>query len=266
MKELALETVQIVKKAGEILKKEWQERSFEIFFKQEKEIVTEIDLKVERFLKENLEKIFFCQFTGEESFSEKTFNEKRFWLVDPIDGTLNFCLKIPWIAISVALVEEGEPALGVVYNPILDECFYAWKKGGAFLNGEKINTVPISLEESIWITSLNKRCKRHNFEMALALFKEIEAKTGGTKKFGAAAFDLCYVACGRLHGFWEIFFKPWDVAGGFIILKEAGGDFFEFNGKKGSIFSSTLVAGHSELVKKALPIFKKFASFFEKES
>nr|MBN1228558.1 inositol monophosphatase [Anaerolineae bacterium] len=153
------------------------------------------------------------------------------WLVDPLDGTNNFAHGFPVFAVSIGLQYEGEPLLGVIYDPLRDECFSAAKGTGARLNDKPIRVSSIAqLEQGLLATGFpyDRQTTEDNNSQAVAAFLR---KGQGIRRAGAAALDLAYVACGRLDGYWEQRLNPWDIAAGLVIVREAGGMITPYSGK-----------------------------------
>jgi myo-inositol-1(or 4)-monophosphatase len=190
------------------------------------DLVTEYDVAIEKRLTATLQKAF-PDFTvvGEESTKEMTHPKKAIY-VDPIDGTTNFVHGLPFCAISVGMWEDGKPLAGVVYNPVLDECFTAEKGKGAFLNGEKISvSKQTDFQQSLIATGFpyTKVEKGKDYEWVLRTMANLLPITRDIRRGGSAAIDLCYVACGKFEAYYECNLKPWDVAAGLLIVQEAGG-------------------------------------------
>lgn len=184
--------------------------------------VTTVDLTVQAFLERKLVPLVEnSYFLGEEN--SKIEKDKPFqWVVDPIDGTANFIRDLGASVISVALVKEGQPILGVIYNPYRDELFYAEKGKGAYLNGKPIRVSDRSLESSLFCTSFSVYNK--NFaKPCLNIMEEVYHKCDDFRRFGSAALELAYLASGRVDLYFEMRLYPWDYAAGEIIVKEAGG-------------------------------------------
>ncbi|MCW8821271.1 MAG: inositol monophosphatase [Sulfurovum sp.] len=195
-------------------------------FKGTVDLVTEYDIAVEKRLTENLQKAF-PKFTvvGEENTKEMIHPQKAIY-VDPIDGTTNFVHELPFCAMSVGMWEDGQPLAGVVYNPVLDECFTAERGKGAFLNGEKISvSKQTNFQQSLIATGFpyTKVEKGKDYEWVVKTIAKMLPVTRDVRRLGAASIDLCYVACGKLDAYYECNLKPWDVAAGILILQEAGG-------------------------------------------
>jgi len=164
------------------------------------------------------------------------------WIIDPLDGTTNFLHQLPFFSISLALLHQKEIVVGVVYEVMRKECFSAWKDGGAFLNGQKIqvSTRP-TLGDSLIATGFPyyDYSKTKNYLEALAYFMR---NTRGIRRLGSAALDLAYVACGRFDAYYEYSLNPWDVAGGAILVKEAGGSVCDFQGGNDYIYGKEIIA------------------------
>ncbi len=165
------------------------------------------------------------------------------WVIDPLDGTKNYIHGFPVFAVSIALQFKNELQVGVVFNPVRDELFYAEKGKGAFLNDAPINvSATADFSQCLLATGFPFRAK-HLTEPYLAIFKELFYQVSDFRRAGAAAIDLAYVACGRLDGFWELTLNPWDIAAGILLIEEAGGkvtDLWDGNTylKKGHIVAS----------------------------
>lgn len=148
---------------------------------------------------------------------------ERVWMVDPIDGTTNFAHGLPIFCVSIALVESGEPTVGAVYAPLLDELFTAARGQGAFLNGDPLEVSGIAtVEQSLVVTGFpyGIETRRDN---NIAYFQTFSVRAQAVRRLGSAALDLCYVAAGRLDGYWEIETMPWDCSAGALLVQEAGG-------------------------------------------
>jgi myo-inositol-1(or 4)-monophosphatase len=174
------------------------------------------------------------------------------WIIDPLDGTTNFVHGVPTYAVSVGLMYQNEIVLGVIHEVNHNESFYAWKNGGAFLNENPIHVTDVSeIEHSLFATGFPS----HNFEKIdnyLTILNGLMKECHGLRRIGSAATDLAYVACGRYEGFFEHNLKPWDVAAGIVIVKEAGGKVSDFSGGENVLFGREIVAAglvHSALLK-----------------
>ena len=175
------------------------------------------------------------------------------WIIDPLDGTTNFIHRVPVYSISIGLLENRTLLLGVVFEINQDECFYGWKGGGAWLNGNPIKvSATRKLDKSLMATGF-PYTDYARLDDYISLFKDLLQKTQGVRRFGSAAVDLAYVASGRFDGFYEYGLNPWDVAAGAMLVKEAGGMVTDFLGLDDYIHGKEIVASngfiHKELLK-----------------
>jgi myo-inositol-1(or 4)-monophosphatase len=169
------------------------------------------------------------------------------WIIDPLDGTTNFLHALPVYSVSVALMQNNQLVVGIVYEPNRDELFYAWSGGGAYLNGKRIHVKTNNeLNKSLLATGFPyydfKRVPQY-----LATLSDLMKGTHGMRRMGSAAVDLAYTACGRFDGFFEYGLSPWDVAGGIVLIREAGGKISDFDGADDYLFGKTII-GASEAV------------------
>ncbi len=173
--------------------------------------------------------------------------EKYDWIVDPLDGTTNFLHHIPLFSVSIGLMSDNEIVCGVIYEPNLDECFYACKDGGAYLNGKKIH---VSEQHEMKNALLATGFPYYDFgklDGYIELFTYFARHTSGLRRLGSAAVDLAYTACGRVEGFYEYGLHAWDVAAGIVIVKEAGGTITDLKGGNDYIFGAELLASNTVL-------------------
>ena len=220
--------------------------------KGDKDLVTEVDKESERLIVEHL----LARFPDHDIVAEENIypqNGSPFrWIIDPVDGTTNYAHGFPWFCASIGLEQDGKLVAGVIYNPVYDELFTATKGGGAFLNGVRLSVSARSpLKNTLLGTGFPYDCATdpaNNF----ASFMAFQKSARGIRRAGAAALDLAYVAAGRLDGFWELKLKPWDVAAGVLLVREAGGVVTTFDGSAYDIFNNRIVASngliHEEMV------------------
>ena len=219
IKELETTVIEIVKNAADLVKS----TKFDITKKGgSANIVTSSDIKVQRFLHEKLSKLiensgFFCE---EEDLRD--LDNKYIWVIDPIDGTMNYARGIPECAISVALVCEKKAVLGVVYNIWRDDLFSATVGGGAYLNGQPISVSDNSFKDGILCTAMSVYKKEYAKVCGDVIF-EAYMQCNDVRRFGTCALELCYLAAGMCDLYFEIRVFPWDYAAGYLILQEAGG-------------------------------------------
>jgi myo-inositol-1(or 4)-monophosphatase len=215
-----------------------------IEYKGLNDMVSYVDKESEIRLVEGLKKILpEAGFIAEEGTGEKTDNQEFAWIIDPVDGTTNYMHGVPVFAISIALQQNDKIISGVVYEINRDECFAAWLGGGAYLNEKPIKVSSAKhLKDSLIATGF----PYYDFELMenyINILKELMQKSHGLRRFGAAAVDLVYTACGRFEGFFEYNLKPWDVAAGTLIVQEAGGFVADFKGGNDFVFGRELIAG-----------------------
>lgn len=221
--------IEIAKSAGKYAR-ERITADHDIGIKGAQDVVTEVDRKNEAFILESLRALYPNHaILTEESGAHQ--GDTRFrWYIDPLDGTMNYAHGVPFYCVSIGFAVDGELVLGVVYDPNMDECFYAEKGKGAFLNGKPIRVSEVS-DRTMALLDTGFSAKmiksgRQNFD----LFRHFMTTTAGVRRLGSAALGMCYVACGRMNGMWEICLSPWDIAAGIVILNEAGAKTTRFDG------------------------------------
>jgi len=209
----------------------------------------------------------FSSFPGHTIFAEEggvvDKQSDYVWIIDPLDGTTNYLHSIPVFAISIALKHNDETLLGVVYDPVHNDLFYAEKDTGTFLNRKPVRVSQTKdLKESFIATGFPFKSK-HKVKGYLDVFHNIFSSCIGIRRMGAAAIDLAYVACGRFEGFWEIGLAPWDVAAGRILISEAGGNVTDFWDNSDFKDSSYILATNSyihremgEKIREGFPFYK----------
>jgi myo-inositol-1(or 4)-monophosphatase len=230
--------------AGEIVRDNWQ-RPKVIDYKGSVDLVTSVDRDSERCIVEQLQRNFpDHSILAEEETHFAGADDGHRWLIDPLDGTTNFAHGYPQFCVSIALEHEQDLLLGIVYDPLRGECFSAIRGQGAKLNGEPIRTSAIPALDRALLATGFPYDRRENPEYYLAYFRAFLTRSQGIRRAGAAALDLCYVACGRLDGFWELKLHPWDTAAGSLILKESGGRMSDFAGKDFTIWGKETMASN----------------------
>ena len=194
------------------------------------DFVSSADKRTEKILIEELQKAHpdYGIVTEETGVINKT-NIKNRWIIDPIDGTMNFLNGIPQFAISIGYEENGEIKCGVIFNPILNEMFIAEKGNGAFLNNSRIRvSKKKKIKDALLVTGGPKGSSKIK-DKIFSEYINVSKNVSNVRKFGSAALDMAYVACGRFDGYWQRELNYWDIAAGIILIKEAGGfiNFFE---------------------------------------
>ncbi|MEO1257546.1 MAG: inositol monophosphatase family protein [Bacteroidota bacterium] len=249
---------EIVKEVGKFIKSERGKVSFDqIEEKGLNSLVSYVDKTAEEKLVSQLAALLpeSTFLTEEETVEQKT--GKFRWIIDPLDGTTNFLHQLPCYAVSVALEIEGSMKVGIVYEPNNDECFYAYAGGGAYLNGHPIK---VSTTEKLENALVATGFPYHDYRRETAYFKafnQFMKNTRGIRRWGAAAVDLAYVACGRFDAFYEYGLNAWDVAAGTLIVKEAGGKVADFNGGKNYLFGKEMIASNQNLFESAKKIISE---------
>jgi len=222
--------VDAAREAGAILRTE-SDRPKKISYKGEVDIVTESDRRSEAVIVARLRSHFPQHaIVAEEGSGGAAAGAKYCWHVDPLDGTTNFAHSYPCFAVSIGLVEDGEPLVGVVYNPISDELFTATRGEGAYLGQKRIHVSPIEkLSTSLVATGFPTHLRTSSVN--IQYYWEFTLRSHGVRRDGSAALDLCSVACGRFEGFWEFGLHSWDTAAGMLMVREAGGTVTDIIGR-----------------------------------
>ncbi len=232
--------------AGRILKKGLTQVK-KIDFKGRIDPVTEFDLKSEKYITRAIQKTYpEHSILAEEGSGSENGSQFR-WVIDPLDGTVNFSHGFPVYCVSIALEHNGQIIAGVVFDPERDELFSAGLGQGSRMNGKKITvSSECNLQRSLLATGFAYNigtARRNNLGMFARMMKKAQA----VRRLGSAALDLCWVANGRFDGFWEYYLQPWDTAAATLILNEAGGKVTRINGKEYSIFAKDLLASNNHI-------------------
>ena len=208
------------------------------------DLVTEYDHRSEEMIIDILssEEPGSCFLAEEKGAQGENIEDNIRWVIDPLDGTVNYAHNVPIFSVSIAAEYKKELLAGVVYNPVINEMFTAAKGHGAYLNDEKLSISNCGdLEKSLLVTGFPYNVQKNPCR-TIDLFVEIVQRGIPVRRLGSAALDLAYVAAGRFDGFWEIGLRPWDVAAGTLIVKEAGGSVTQFNGTEYNIEDNTILA------------------------
>ena len=248
-----------LKESGEILRGSFQKEK-DIEFKDTVSLVTEVDKNSEKKIIEIIKDNYPDHgILAEESIPEEGDSEFK-WIIDPLDGTTNYVHFFPQACISIALEKEGIVIMGGVYDPFHEELFFAEMNKGAYLNEKRINVSKTeSLAHALLLTGFPyDRQKMASFY--LKFYKKFLERVQDIRRLGSASLDLCYIACGRLDGFWEFKLNPWDVAAGKLIVEEAGGKLSDFRGEKYSIYGQETIATNGLIHDEMLEIMKKPSS------
>ncbi len=227
--------------AGKVIKEGFS-ASKDIQFKRFADPVTEYDRQSEKVVVETIQRWFpEDSILTEEVLSTERSSQWR-WIIDPLDGTVNFTHQIPFVCVSVALEHQREIVVGVIYNPILNETYWAVKGKGAFLNGKPIRVSSLAdIGKSLVVTGFPYE-REGRIEEVLKPLPALVRDFEGFRRLGSAAMDLAYVACGRFEAFYEENLKPWDTAAGMLLVLEAGGRVTNYRGEAFDPFQKHIVA------------------------
>ena len=249
-------------RAGRSLKRDLGEvENLQVSLKGPANFVTMADRRAEEMLYTDLTKARpGYGFIGEEGGTREGEDKSHTWIVDPLDGTTNFLHGIPQFAVSIGLQREGTMIAGLIYNPANDDLYIAERGKGAFLNDQRLRVAGRrKLDECVIACGL-PHIGRGDLDLSRAEMTAIQAKVAGLRRFGSAALDMAFIAAGRFDGYWERNLKPWDMAAGQIIVREAGGIVSGIAGDDDPLETGNVVCGnefvHAELVKILKPLGK----------
>lgn len=243
---LTLEVVKLAKEVGNYIRNQRDKISVsDVENKGLHDLVTFVDKESENRIVQRLSKLFAeAGFIAEENQALKRKSDYN-WIIDPLDGTTNFIHGIPVFSVSIALANKEEIILGVIYEINQDECFYAWKGGGAYLNSKQIYvSTTAKLNDSLLATGF-PYSDYALLKPYLELFEDLMKSTRGIRRLGSAAADMAYLACGRFDVFYEYGLSSWDIAAGIIIVIEAGGNVSDFNNEDNFLFGRQMIASNS---------------------
>lgn len=219
-------------------------------------LVSYVDKKAEEKLVGGLKaRLDGAVFLTEEETIEAEEGEYQ-WIIDPLDGTTNFLHQLPFFCISVALRHRDTIVMGIVFEVNRRECFYAWKNGGAWLNDKRIKVSPRTNFADTLLATGFPYYDYGNMEAYMKTFQELLPQTRGIRRFGSAALDLAYVACGRFDAYFEYSLHAWDVAAGILLVEEAGGKVSDFKGGDDCLFGKEMLAGTATSHKAVLNVIK----------
>jgi myo-inositol-1(or 4)-monophosphatase len=251
--------IKAARKASRTLKRDFGEiEHLQVSLKGPANFVTAADRHAEEILRAELEQSrpgygFIGEEGGERAGSDKTHR----WIVDPLDGTLNFLHGIPHFAISIALEREGTVVAGLVYNPANDELFTAERGKGAFLNDQRLRVAARKrLAEAVVACAL-PHPSRGDAELTRCEHLAVQDTVAGLRRFGAAALDLAWVAAGRLDAYWERNLSPWDMAAGIALVREAGGFITDLDGREDMLKTGGILAGNEDIHRELLRTLKE---------
>ncbi|MEI6696730.1 MAG: inositol monophosphatase family protein [Bacteroidota bacterium] len=252
---ICFEVIAICKTVGDFIYQESKKiTAANIEVKGKHDFVTYVDKTSEKMLVEALANLIpESGFIAEENTSTKVGIEYN-WIIDPLDGTTNFIHGIPLYAISIALQQDDEIVIGVVYEINLKESFYAWKGSEAFLDG---NPIKVSANKTINDSLIATGFPYYDYSKLkeyTELFTYLLQNSRGLRRLGSAAIDLVYVACGRFEAFYEYGLRPWDVAAGCFIVQQAGGLNYDFDGGDNYIFGKEIISCNPNIAAEFLKV------------
>lgn len=251
-----LETaIDLCRAAGDVLKY-YTGRDKLVEFKGHANLVTIADRKSEELIIGGiLGRYPSHSILAEESGATQPGAEVQ-WIIDPLDGTTNFAHGYPFYCVSIAVEERGEVRCGAVYDPLREEMFTASRGRGAYCNGEPLRVSEVDeLSKALLITGFPYNF-RERLDTIVQQFRAFLVASQAVRRGGSAALDLCYVAAGRLDGFWELNLQPWDTAAGRVILEEAGGRVTDFSGVPFSIYTKEILASNGRLHGEMLAVLR----------
>jgi myo-inositol-1(or 4)-monophosphatase len=230
-------------------------KNFNVEYKGETDPVSQADKEAQKAIIKVIKNIFPGHGILAEEDGVNDIKNDFCWIIDPLDGTVNFVHGVPVFCVSVGLKRGKEIISGVIYSPVMKEIFAAEKGSGAYLNGKKIHVSKLKDPlRSLAVTGFPYYAREKSARV-IENFTNIMKRTQGMRRLGSAALDLAYVACGRFEFFWEEGLKPWDIAAGALIVKEAGGTVSDYTGAKDFIYKDTLLASNNKTMhKKVLEI------------
>lgn len=242
------------RRAGRILL-EGYGREIKVGYKGIADLVTEIDWASEKEIIRVIQESFpEDDFLGEEGGAVIRSGVRR-WVIDPLDGTMNFTHHFPFFAVSIGYEEQGEVRYGIVYDPLRNQIFEAFRGGGAFRDGKPIGVSATErLSKSLLATGFAPTQPDDPTKGNLALFNRFSRQVQGLRRTGSAALDLCYVASGALDGFWELGLAPWDTAAGSLMVLEAGGMVTDRDGGRHELTGPVIVASNGRIHREMISV------------
>ncbi|HMQ09931.1 MAG TPA: inositol monophosphatase family protein [Oligoflexia bacterium] len=250
MNEIEKYAFKAASKAQDIQKRYFDHQDLNIRHKGDIDLVTQADLDSQQAIIETLRQVFpKHQFLAEEDGMDKNqYQNQPTWIIDPLDGTTNFSKKFPYFAISMAFYDENAIQFALIVNPIMDHWYTAHKGQGAYKNKQRIHVSKTkNLDQAFLVTGFpyDRRTSKNN---NLETFKHLELNSLCVRRTGAAALDLAYVAEGVFDGFWELKLKPWDIAAGMLLVKEAGGIATDYSGQAiNDLWKQEIIASNPDL-------------------
>jgi len=256
LKEILEYTIRLTCRVGDVICRSAHKKK-RISYKGAVDLVTQFDRMSQDMIVSALMKQYPTHgILSEENVSRKTAAVCK-WIVDPLDGTTNFAHGLPIWVLSIALEQEGHVVLGVVYDPTRKEMFYALKGDGAFLNKRRIHVSRVEKLDTALLATGFPYDIRKSSKNNLDHFNNFAVRAQAVRRLGSAALDLCYTACGRFDGYWEIKLSPWDQAAGSLILREAGGTVTDFQNKPFDIYGDEVLGTNGHIHRQMLKVLSK---------
>ena len=251
--------IKAAQKAGRALKRDFGEvENLQVSLKGPANFVSAADHRAEDILREELEKARpGYGFVGEEGGRHEGSDKTHTWIVDPLDGTMNFLHGIPHFSISIGLEREGTIVAGVVYNPANDELFSAERGKGAYVNDRRLRVAGRRRLEDAVIACGLPHPSRGDVALGRSETMAVQDRVAGLRRFGSASLDLCWVAAGRIDGYWERNISPWDLAAGLVIVREAGGYATDLAGRDNP--RTEILAGNETIHHELMRVLKSAA-------
>lgn len=259
LEQLCQSVISCAKDAGSFIREQRKTFSHDaVEYKGLHDLVSYVDKTSEKMIVQQLQTLLpEAGFITEENTASSDGQSLQ-WIIDPLDGTTNFVHGLPCYCVSIGLAEKGKVILGVIYEINLDECFYAWKNGGAYLNGKKISVSTTNdLNKALMVTGF-PYSNYTRMKPYMEVFDYCLRNTHGLRRLGSAAVDLAYVAAGRAEGFYEYGLNAWDVAAGISIVEEAGGIVTDFSGAENYLFGNEIIATNKGIQQSFLKVITGF--------
>ena len=228
--------------SGKIIKEYFETK----FIIESKDVISNLVTEVDKKSESKIIEVIRNEFPNHNILSEEigaldTDSDVK-WIIDPIDGTINYAHSIPICCVSIGIEKKGEIIFGLVYNPMSGELFFAEKGKGGFLNDKKISvSKEDNLYKSLLVTGFPYDTSNNPYK-PVKVFAEFVNSNIPVRRLGSAALDLCWTACGRFDGFWEYNLNPWDVSAGYLIMTESGGVVSDFEGNNFSVYKKEILA------------------------
>lgn len=254
----------LARKAGDLIA-DGLGRARNVSFKSEVDLVTEVDLAVQKLIVDGIRSAFPDDTIVAEEEDESQLDDRKHsqhgacWYVDPIDGTTNFVHGLPHVAVSIGYLEAGRPRAAAIYDPCKDELFLAQQGSGAFLNGKRLGvSATRTLNRALLVTGFPYD-RRKRLDVYLGYFRRFMRMAQDLRRSGCASLDLCYVAAGRFDGFWEWKLHPWDTAAGWLMVQEAGGLVSDFDGADYDPWLPRIVASNGHIHGQVLEVLAELS-------